>query len=41
MKSLDLLIATYGLGHGLAILTGDAGVRAMQRAGVRLLLAEP
>ena len=41
VKSLDLLIATYALGHGVAILTGDVDFRAMQRAGVRLLLAEP
>lgn len=37
--SFDLLIATYALGHGVAVLAADADFRSMRRAGVPLLLA--
>ena len=38
-KTLDLLIATYALSHSAAVLTADKDFRAMQAAGVPLLLA--
>lgn len=39
VKSMDLLIAAYALGHGVALLSADADFRRMQRAGLPLLLA--
>ena len=41
VKTLDLLIATYALAHAVPILTVDSDFARMQRAGLRLLLAEP
>jgi tRNA(fMet)-specific endonuclease VapC len=41
VKSLDLLIATYALAHGLPILTTDGDFRLMRRAGIDLVLAGP
>lgn len=40
VKSLDLLIASYALTHGVAVLTRDGDFELMKRAGVRLLLVE-
>ena len=40
VKSLDLLIATYALGHGIAILSGDADFTIMRRVGTGLLLLD-
>ena len=40
-KTIDLLVATYALSHGRAVLTGDSDFTAMKRAGVQLLLVEP
>jgi predicted nucleic acid-binding protein len=37
-KTSDLLIATYALSHSVALLTGDRDFKAMQEAGVPLLL---
>ncbi len=37
-KTLDLLIATYALFHGVAILSTDKDFRAMSKAGIPLLL---
>ena len=34
VKTLDLLIATYALSHGVAILTADSDFAAMRRCGV-------
>ncbi len=39
VKSMDLLIATYALTHGVALLTRDADFERMRRAGTPLLLA--
>jgi hypothetical protein len=39
VKTLDLLVATYALAHGVALLTVDSDFRRMKRAGVPLLLA--
>lgn len=39
-KSMDLLIATYALAHGAALLTLDADFAAMKRAGVGLVLVD-
>ena len=39
VKSLDLLIATYALSHGVPILTGDRDFETMRRVGVGLLIA--
>jgi predicted nucleic acid-binding protein len=41
IKSLDLMIATYALAYSIAILTRDSDFKAMKRAGLNLLLAEP
>ena len=41
VKSLDLLIATFALSHGVPILTADTDFATMRSAGARLLLAEP
>jgi len=41
VKSMDLLIATYALSHGVPILTADSDFDLMRRAGLRLLLVEP
>ena len=38
VKTLDLLVATYALAHGLPLLTGDSDFKQMKRAGVPLLL---
>lgn len=38
---MDLLIATHALAHGIPILTLDADFAAIQRAGVRLVVARP
>lgn len=38
-KTLDLLIATYALAHGAALLTSDDDFRAMKKAGIVLVLA--
>jgi predicted nucleic acid-binding protein len=40
VKSLDLLIATYALSHGVAILTGDTDFETIRKAGVALVLVE-
>ncbi|HEU4429134.1 MAG TPA: PIN domain-containing protein [Myxococcota bacterium] len=40
VKSLDLLIATYALAHGVAVLTRDGDFPLMKRSGARLLLLE-
>ena len=37
-KTMDLLIATIALAHGVAVLTRDADFGAMKRAGAKLLL---
>jgi predicted nucleic acid-binding protein len=39
VKTLDLLIATWALGAGLPILTGDTDFGLIRRAGVPLQLA--
>ena len=39
VKTMDLLIATYALSHGIALLTIDADFQAIRGAGVRLELA--
>lgn len=39
VKTFDLLIATWALGTGLPLLTGDADFRLIRRAGVPLELA--
>jgi predicted nucleic acid-binding protein len=41
VKSLDLLIATYALAHGVPVLSADADFARIRRAGAGLLLAEP
>jgi len=38
-KTLDLLIATYALSHSATLLTTDKDFRAMQEAGIPLVLA--
>lgn len=38
-KTMELLIATYGVAHGVPILTTDADFEAIRRAGVGLQLA--
>jgi predicted nucleic acid-binding protein len=38
VKSLDLLIATYALAHGVPLLTGDRDFNAIRQAGVPLML---
>jgi predicted nucleic acid-binding protein len=40
VKSLDLLIATYALSHGVALLTADDDFRVIRRAGTGLALFE-
>lgn len=40
VKTLDLLIATYALSHGVALLTRDADFERIRRAGLSLLLLE-
>ena len=40
-KTIDLVVATYALSHGLALLTGDSDFVGMKRAGAQLLLVEP
>jgi predicted nucleic acid-binding protein len=37
-RSMDLLIATYALGHGVTLLTRDGDFARMRRAGVPLQL---
>jgi predicted nucleic acid-binding protein len=39
--TIDLLVATYALSHGVALLTGDSDFAGMKRAGAHLLLVEP
>jgi len=36
VKTLDLLIATYALSHGVALLAADSHFHAMRRAGIPL-----
>ena len=36
VKTLDLLIATYALSHGIALLAADSDFDAMRRAGIPL-----
>lgn len=38
-KTLDLLIATYALSHGVSVLASDGDFRDMRAAGVGLTLA--
>jgi predicted nucleic acid-binding protein len=40
VKTIDLLVATYALGHAVALLTKDADFHHMRRAGAQLLLVE-
>jgi predicted nucleic acid-binding protein len=40
VKTIDLLVATYALSHGVALLTADADFAQMQRAGAQLLLVD-
>jgi predicted nucleic acid-binding protein len=40
VRSLDLLIATYALAHGVPILSDDSDFRLMQRAGLAVQLVE-
>ncbi len=40
VKTLDLLIATYALSHGVAVLTRDTDFDRIRRAGLSLLLVE-
>lgn len=40
VKSLDLLIASYALTHGVPVPTRDGDFELMKRTGVRLLLVE-
>lgn len=40
VKSLDLLIATFALSHGVALLTAAADFRVIRRAGTGLALFE-
>lgn len=39
-RTLDLLIATYALSHGIALLAADSDFDAMRRVGIPLLAAE-
>ena len=39
VKTLDLLVAVHALAHGVPLLTVDADVERMRRAGIPLLLA--
>ncbi len=39
IKTLDLLIATYAIAHGLPLLTSDGDFKAVARANVGLSLA--
>jgi predicted nucleic acid-binding protein len=41
VKTLDLLIATYALAHGVPILSTDDDFAVMQRAGIGLVLVGP
>jgi predicted nucleic acid-binding protein len=38
VKTFDLLIATYALSHGVALLTVDADFKAMKKSGIPLAL---
>jgi predicted nucleic acid-binding protein len=40
VKSLDLLIATYALAHGVPILTADTDFAIIRRAGAHLVVVE-
>lgn len=40
-KSIDLLVATVALSHGVPVLTRDADFAAMKKAGAGLLLLGP
>ena len=40
IKTLDLLIATYALSHGVPLLTADRDFQIMRRAGLGLVLVE-
>lgn len=40
VKTIDLLIATYALSHGVAVLARDSDFEDMRRAGAQLLLVE-
>jgi predicted nucleic acid-binding protein len=39
VKTLDVLIATYAIGHGVAVLTRDTDFKAIANAKVGLILA--
>ncbi|MFN0063559.1 MAG: PIN domain-containing protein [Myxococcaceae bacterium] len=41
VKSMDLLIATYALAHGVSILTSDSDFLLLERLDVGLVLAPP
>jgi predicted nucleic acid-binding protein len=41
VKTLDLLIATHALAHGVPILSTDDDFAVMQRAGIGLVLVGP
>lgn len=41
IKTLDLLIATIALTHGVPVLTADGDFALLRKAGVPLLLADP
>jgi predicted nucleic acid-binding protein len=40
-KSIDLLVATYALSHGVPVLAADGDFADMKAAGARLVLALP
>jgi predicted nucleic acid-binding protein len=40
VKTIDLLVATYALSHGVAVLATDSDFRHMRRAGAQLLLLD-
>jgi predicted nucleic acid-binding protein len=40
VKTIDLLVATYALSHGVAVLTTDSDFEHMRRAGAQLLLVD-
>lgn len=40
VKTLDLLIATYALSHGVALLASDADFHAIRRSGIPLSIAD-
>ncbi len=40
VKTIDLLVATYALAHGVPLLTADVDFRHMRREGAGLLLVD-